>query len=379
MRDFRQQRPPRRSAFAPFAFMLSVLLLAAAAALALVPQADSFAVTFAEERPGALRIQAVRDLVRSGLGGAIDRPANPSGTSRNFVVERGETVASVARRLAAEGVITRPAVLLLAFYDAGREESIQAGTYRVSAALPPAEIVRLFERAAGEQLVLRVIDGWRLRETAAEVQRRFPRISADDFLAAAVAGRYDQPVLRDLKPGTALEGFLFPDTYFFGADVTSEEIVRTLLETFQRRVGTRLIEAAEARKRTVYEIVIVASIVEREARVRSESPTIAAVYWNRLARGIALEADPTVQYALGDWREPSVEDLKIDSPYNTYKRPGLPPAPICSPGEAALQGAASPGTAEFLFFVARNDGSGEHAFARTLEEHEANRVRYGNR
>ncbi len=379
MRDFRQQRPRQRSAWVPFAFMLSALFIVAAALFVLWPKVDDVAAAFAEERPGALRNSAVRELVRGSLGDAATRPANPSGTSRDFAVGAGDTAATVARRLADEGVITRPLVLLLPLHDQGTEGSIQAGTYRVSAAMTPAELARLLERAPGERLVLRIIEAWRLTEIAAEVQRRFPQISADDFLAVAVAGRYDYPILRDVKPGTPLEGFLFPDTYFFTSAVTAEEIVRTLLDTFQRRAGSAVAEAAQRRKVRAADIVSLASIVEREARVRTEGATIASVYWNRLARDMALDADPTIQYAIGSWRELTLDDLKVESPYNTYRQPGLPPTPICAPGEAALKAAAEPAATDFLFFVAKNDGSGEHAFARTVEEHEANRVKYGNR
>ena len=122
-----------------------------------------------------------------------------------------------------------------------------------------------------------------------------------------------------------------------------------------------------------------ASIVEREARDRKESPTIAGVYANRLRIGMKLDADPTIQYALGEWRELTLDDLKLDSPYNTYVVAGLPPTPICSPGAAALEGAAKPAEVPYLYFVAKNDGTGDHAFAKTIEEHEANRIKYGNK
>lgn len=379
MSAYKHARPERRSATAPFLFMLSVLVLLGAAVLAGRPQLEGTAVALAEDRPGVLRNVIVRDLVRAQLGADAERPADPGGTSRNFAVERGDTSAEVARRLSDEGIVTRPVVFLLALYDAGSEDTVQAGTYRVSPAMTPRELAVLFERAPGEQLVLRIIEGWRLSEVAAEVQRRFAQISAAEFAAAAVAGRHQHPALRDLRAGTSLEGFLFPDTYFFAPTATADEIVGTLLDTFQRRAGSLLTEAADRRKVRIYDLVTVASIVEREARARSESATVASVYWNRLARGMALDADPTIQYAIGAWRELTLADLELDSPYNTYRRPGLPPTPICSPGEVALKAAAAPESTEFLFFVAKNDGSGEHAFARTLDEQEANRVKYGNR
>ena len=227
--------------------------------------------------------------------------------------------------------------------------------------------------------MLRIIEGWRLDEAAAAVNKSFPKITKDDFLKAAVVGTRKNTVLLGLPAGTPLIGFLYPDTYFFKPDATADQIVDTLLDQFELRVGQTLRQAAADRKTTIYDIVKLGSIVEREARDRSESPTIAGVYANRLRIGMKLDADPTIQYALGDWRELSLEDLKLDSPYNTYQVAGLPPTPICSPGQAALEGAARPADVPYLYFVAKNDGTGDHAFAKTLDEQEANRIKYGNK
>lgn len=370
---------PRRSAAGPLVFVVGML---GAAALGIVvgrPAVQAALTDLAEERPGLLRTTAIREFVREGVGEGAERPADPAAPSRSFVVEPGDTAAIVAERLAHQKVVSRPIVFLLALFDSGKEESMQAGTYRVSAAMPPDDLAEIFQRAFGEQLVLRIIEGWRLSEIAAEVEKRVPRIKSTDFTKAAVAGAYRYDFLDDVEAGRPLEGFLYPDTYFFAPEVTAEEIVGTLLDNFERHAGELLARAAQQRKVSAYEIVIIASIVEREARARKEAPVIAGVFWNRVDLGMTLGADPTVQYAIGSWRELLFADLEIDSPYNTYRNAGLPPTPICSPGQEALAGAAEPATTEFLFFVAKSDGTGEHAFARTLEEHEANRVKYGNR
>jgi len=379
--------PPRRvavrrgsgSAAGPLVFALGIVGLALVAVVLARPLLASAVTDLAEDRPGLLKNAPVRDFVRSGLGAAVDVAADPGAASRTFVVEPGDTAVVVARRLADSHVISRPIIFLLAVYDAGTEESIQAGTYRVSAAMKPLELADLFQRAFGEQLVLRIIEGWRLSEIAAEVEKRFPSIKAADFLKAAVTGPYDYGFLKDVKAGTPLEGFLFPDTYFFSHGVTADGIVRTLLDSFQQRVGATVMAAAQRRNVKPIDIVVIASIVEREARDRKESPKIASVYWNRVKIGMALQADPTVQYAVGSWRELTLEDLKVQSPYNTYQNPGLPPTPIAVAGEAAIAGAADPAQTDYLFFVAKNDGTGDHAFAKTLEEQEANRVKYGNK
>jgi len=374
-----RRRSRRVGTAGPLVFVVGIVVLVVAFLVAAKPLLVSAVTDLAEERPGVLKYESVRDLVRSELGEAAERAADPGAQSTTFVVAKGDTAVAVAHRLAEAKVISRPIVFLLPLYEAGKEESLQAGTYRVSAAMRPADLSQVFQRAYGEQLVLRVIDGWRLAEIAAEVQKHFPNVSGDAFTKAAVAGNYRYDFLVEVKAGTPLEGFLFPDTYFFSADATAEDLVGTLLDSFQRRAGGVVMAASQKRKVKPYDIVTIASIVEREARDRKEAPTIASVYWNRVDRGMALDADPTIQYALGAWRELTLADLKVDSPYNTYRNPGLPPTPICAPGADALAGAADPATTEYLFFVAKNDGTGDHAFARTIEEHEANRVKYGNK
>jgi len=304
---------------------------------------------------------------------------DPNAESRTFVISRGETAGSIAQRLEEAGFIRSALAFSFLLYDTGRETSLQSGTYTISAGLTPRELARVFEKARSEQAVLRIIEGWRLSETAAAVNKAFPSISADDFAKAAVVGQRQNTVLAGLPADTSLEGFLFPDTYFFKPSATATQIVDALLDQFELRVGQTLRQAAVDRKTTIYDIVKLGSIVEREARDRGESATIAGVYTNRLDIGMKLDADPTVQYALGDWKELSLADLETDSPYNTYRVAGLPPTPICSPGQAALEGAAKPEKNPYFYFVAKNDGTGDHAFAKTLEEHEANRVKYGNK
>jgi UPF0755 protein len=214
-----------------------------------------------------------------------------------------------------------------------------------------------------------IVEGWSLDETI-------------DHLAHAGFGNAealrraaeDASSIRDLDPDArTLEGYLFPDTYAFARRTPETEIIATLVRTFRGRVLPAVTPALSA-GRTLRQLVTLASIVEEEAQLDDERPLIAAVYANRLRLGMGLYADPTVIYALrrrggydGNVRR---EDLQIDDPYNTYRYPGLPPGPICSPGLASLQAAAHPASATYLYFVSRNDGS--HAFAATLAEHNRN-------
>jgi len=333
----------------------------------------------AVERDTLLRQPMFRTLVAPRVGDEPDKARDPKGDLRSFEVKRGETASVIGARLEADGLVRNALAFIYVLYDTGRESSLQSGVYRISSAMTPREIARTFEKAPGDQVVLKIIEGWRLTEVATAVNKAFPSIPKEAFAAAATVGQRKNAVLAGLDPKTSLEGFLFPDTYFVRPDATAVQLVDLLLNTFEQRVGAVLRTAANERTVTVYDLVKLASIVEREARDRSESAAVAGVYANRLGIGMKLDADPTIQYALGDWRELSLEDLKIDSPYNTYRVAGLPPTPICNPGQRALEGAARPAAHEFLFFVAKGDTTGQHVFAKTLAEHEANRVKVGNR
>ena len=376
----RAPRPTRqRSATGPFIFVLLIIGVLVGGFVIGRPIAEDAIVAQVHDHDTLLKQAFIRGLVADRIGSEPDLAKDPKAESRTFVISRGETAGGVAQRLQDAGFIRSALAFSYLLYDTGRETSLQSGTYTISAALTPRELARVFEKAPSEQTVLRIIEGWRLSETAAAVNKAFPSIPADDFIKAAVVGQRHNTVLAGLAPEASLEGFLFPDTYFFKPTATATQIVDALLDQFEIRVGQTLRQAAVDRKTTIYDIVKLGAIVEREARDRKESATIAGVYTNRLDIGMKLDADPTVQYALGDWKELSLPDLEVDSPYNTYRVAGLPPTPICSPGQAALEGAARPEKHSYFYFVAKNDGTGDHAFAKTLEEHEANRIKYGNK
>lgn len=377
-RRSRAVRPPQRNGRGPLVFLLGMgLVLALVLGIARPLALDAFAA-FAGERDTLLRIDAIRGLVAASAGADAELAVDPAGAPRPFVVRRGDTIRTVAARLAADGLVRSALGFTVAAYSGGSQDAMQAGTYSLSPAMTPHEIAMALRRAPGEQVTLRLIEGWRLTEIAAAVAKTFPAIAPEAFIAAAVVGTRADPFLQGLDPRTPLEGFLFPDTYQLRPNASPQEIVETLVATFAERAGPLVLRARE-QGRSAYDLVRLASIVEREARDRSESATIAGVYANRLRIGMKLDADPTIQYALGRWGELTLRDLETDSPYNTYRHAGLPPTPICSPGQAALAGAAQPADVPYLYFVAKADGSGGHAFARTLEEQEANRVKYGNR
>ena len=204
------------------------------------------------------------------------------------------------------------------------------------------------------------------------------------FLSAA-AGDFDADFLRERPPGSTLEGYLFPDTYQVLPGATPRQVLQLMLTAFGERFTPELRAESAKVGLTPHQVVTLASIVEREAVAADERPLIAGVFLQRLKRGLKLQADPTVQFALagvnpprrsqGYWKAPlSSADVTINSPYNTYVIDGLPPGPIGNPGLAAIRAVLEAPSTDYLYFVARPDG--RHAFARTYKEHEENVARY---
>ncbi|RIK39725.1 MAG: endolytic transglycosylase MltG [Chloroflexi bacterium] len=300
-----------------------------------------------------------------------------------IVIEQDESVDSIAERLHEEGLIRSPGYfkLRVRITDAGND--IIAGRYRLDSGMTTAEIINTItaENAAlAQEISVRFTEGWRTEQFAEQLVKAGLLESTDDFMRAAADpkwnARYD--FLHTRPSGVALEGYLFPDTYNFRMDATPDAIIQTLLDTFEARAVPDLRVQSVILGMSIHQVMVIASIVEREAVEPSERATIASVYYNRIAAGMPLQADPTVQYVLGRpgnwWPELTGADLQQDGRYNTYLSTGLPPGPICNPSLASIMAALYPDQTDYLYFVATGDGS--HAFARTLEEHEANIERY---
>jgi UPF0755 protein len=289
---------------------------------------------------------------------------------RRVNVEPGASGLAILATLEREGVI-RDARLARVWLLAKGDPALQAGEYLFRAPLSTPEALGKVIRGDVVAHRVTVPEGLTLEETA-------------DRLVAARLGDRDAflALMRDAKPiadldphAEDLEGYLFPDSYTFAADTPPRAIVDAMVANFRRRWRTEVAPRLPADGgRTMREVVTLASIVEKEAKAAAERPLIAAVYANRLERGMGLFADPTIIFALkrlgrwdGDIRR---ADLALDSPYNTYKHAGLPPGPICSSGTGALVAAAAPADVPYLYFVSKNDGT--HVFATTLDEHNRN-------
>lgn len=233
--------------------------------------------------------------------------------------------------------------------------------------------------ASAEPIDVTFIEGQRAEEFAAALEEAGYPNGAQVFMEALdspdVRNRWD--FLEGVPATSSINGFLFPETYTVSTDWSGEDIVNRMLQEFDNQVSAQTRKEWSNQGLSVYEAVTVASIVEREAAVAEERPIIAAVYLNRINEDMVLNADPTIQYAVGapgDWWPAPLTNaqLETDSPYNTYIYQGLPPSPIANPGLAALQAVGQPADVNFLFFLAKEDDTGEHVFAETYEEHQQN-------
>ena len=313
-------------------------------------------------------------LATAGLWWQTRPPTTDAGPVR-ITVEPGTGVRALGRRLEADGVV-RSALLfevwIRARGDAGR---IQAGTYELPRDRSLPAVVEALVEGRTVLVSVTVPEGYRLEQAAAAVARALDVDSAA-FLAAATDPALVDSLLPDSLTGAdppTLEGYLFPETYRVDPAVGAREIARLMVGHFWRQFGPAWRTRADSLGRSVHEIVTLASIVEEEARVPEERTVIAGVFWNRLDIGMPLEADPTVQYALGGHRARVLyRDLEVDSPYNTYRVGGLPPGPISSPGRPALEATLWPDSVPYLYFFATGEG-GHHTFSETFAEHNRKR------
>jgi UPF0755 protein len=419
-RDYKSGRWRGPRDYLRFALMFLIVggLIGAGLYFVVRPVVVHAVVDWAAENPTALKVPWVADLVRGELHDALTEPVDRNDSADvAFTVAPGDSPKEIGRKLAAAGLVKDERAFVFQAIQRGVSAGFIAGDYSLNKTMTVDRIITVLvtPKPAPPTVRIKFQEGDRIEQVVAviEIKEANPddpavRLNVDarrfyDLAMhppAELLARY--PWLK-LPPGASLEGFLFPDTYMVAPDISAEEFIDRMLRNFAAKAPAGLLDLPPDE---MYQTVKIASIVEKEAAVAAERPIIAGAYINRLnpkmwATGL-LEADPTVFYGndgvwLSDpghpvetWVQysfwvpfgaPQYSKLVFGDPwdaYNTYAHRGLPPTPICSPGAAALEGALTPDTADgYLFFVAKNDGSKTHAFARTLEEHEANKKAYG--
>ena len=281
-----------------------------------------------------------------------------------MLLKSGSSTRRIAAELKSAGVIrSERAFLVWHFFH--RKRSLKAGEYLFER---PASVVRIHDRLARGDIYTHTVvipEGYNMFDVAIAIEQAGLG-SRDDFLKLA---RSQTALIHDLAPeATSLEGYLFPDTYEFTRTQGLEDIIGVMVHHFRQVAGTLGLNT------DVQRTVTMASIVEKETAAAEERPLVASVYYNRLSKRMALDADPSVIYALllantyqGGLHH---DDLRIKSPYNTYRYPGLPPGPIANPGRSSLEAAMHPAASDYLYFV--SNGNGHHRFARSLDEHNRN-------
>jgi UPF0755 protein len=292
-------------------------------------------------------------------------------------VESGKSLADVISEMQTEGIISDADLFRKILIFTGADRRILPGKYLIPAGSSLRDTARHLQNASSSLIDFSILPGWRKEEIAAALPTSGLSISIDEFLTLV-----NKPLQDDDVFGTDIpshEGFLAPGLYSFRRDVSVEAFVSAFIDESKRELTQDIRAAYAGHGLSVYQAVILASIVQREAVIDEEKPLIASVFLNRLARGMPLQSDPTAQYALGYssewgwWKSPlSLSDLEIESPYNTYIINGLPPSPISNPDQASLQAVANPQESTYLYFRAACDSSGRHLFANSIEEHTMN-------
>lgn len=312
----------------------------------------------------------------------VSWPVSDDTTQELFTVRQGEGVKAIGSALEQAGLIRSTFWFETYIYIDGSEADFLAGTYVLRPDMNIREVVRVLTsgETSPEQNIT-VIEGWTIADIAAYLEERRV-MSSQSFIAAAETSdsrvlipevTYD--FLEDKPDDQNLEGYLFPDTYRVFSDASPAQIIKKMLDNFGEKFTPEMRQAAAARGRSIYDIVTLASIVEKEVRTDEDRAIAAGIFYERMEQGVALQSDATVNYVTGKQAlQPTADDLAVDNPYNTYQYRGLPPGPISNPSLSSLRAAVYPAETEYFYFLTKPDGS--TVFSKTYEEHLANKREY---
>ena len=293
-----------------------------------------------------------------------------------FEITPGETVGQISYRLSMQNLIKNPDIFNDYLIFKGYDRKIQSGYFLIAPGMNGIEIAEKLTNPVPDKVRFVILPGWRAEEIAAILPQSGMDISENEFLE--LVNNPSPDLLPETLTGlNSLEGFLFPGEYLIGRGISTTELLQEFLNSFVENVNTDVIYAMEEKGLTLQQGITIASMVEREAVQISEMPQIASVFLNRFAIGMKFDSDPTVQYAVGYnldqatwWTNPlSLQDLQIDSKFNTYVYNGIPPHPISNPSLNAINAVAFPAQTSYYYFRAKCDGSGFHNFSQTYEEH----------
>ena len=319
---------------------------------------------------GALRVYLMlnRDTILT--------PMSKDGTPIQFAVGKDEGLNAVTTRLEQMQIVKDGEVLRRYIQYQGWDDTIEAGNFTLNKAMNIPTLAKILTKATPDEITFRVFEGWRLEQIADSLANQ-PNlaVSRDEFLTIARAGgkRGSYSFICDIPANAPLEGFLYPDTYRFLPKTTTAQVVDRILSEFDKQFTAQMRTDAAKKNLTVYQVVTLASIVEREAVKDEERPIIASVFLNRMKINMRLDADPTTQYAIAtpaNWWPPlNFDPRTINHPFNTYVNTGLPPTPIANPSLKSMQAVIYAAETKYLYFRAKCDGSKTHNFSVSYEEH----------
>jgi len=311
----------------------------------------------------------------------LNSPVDANGPEQIFVVSKGETIKQITKNLRINNLIRSEFYFK---YNIGPDGNIKAGEYLISPKFTTGEIIKLLTmgEALSREKSIRIIEGWNNQDIAAYLEKN-KIVPAEDFTALAASPLKEwkfnfakQSWLSDAPGEATLEGYLFPDTYRIFNDTAAEEIISKMLDNFARKLTAEIRAEIKRQNKTIYEIITMASIIEKEVRSTDDMKIVSGIFWDRIKNKEALGSCATLAYVLGvNKTQYSLEDTKIDSAYNTYKYRGLPPGPIANPGLNAITAAIYPKFTEFNYFLS-DPATGKTIYSKSLEEHNANKYKY---
>ena len=287
-------------------------------------------------------------------------------------IKKGESAFSIGEKLKKEGLIKNKYVFLLYAFFTGKARELKAGTYKLHSSMSIPEIIS--KLAAGETLKIKITipEGLTLKEIEEKLRTINPKINLSQFSIKDF--KKDFPLLKEVPDNASLEGFLFPDTYYFEAETPEREIVLTFLKNFEKKLRPRD-EEIKRQGKTLFDILIVASLIEKEVSKKEDRKLVSGILWKRLKHNIPLQVDATITYITGKkTTKISFEETKIDHPYNTYLYKGLPPGPICNPGLESILAAIYPKESNYWYYLSTPQG--ETIFNENLKGHNLAKTKY---
>ena len=294
-----------------------------------------------------------------------------------FTIEQGEGLDIIASNLKEKGLISSKLLFNSYIFIQDEQSFLQVGEYNLSPLMSISEIAEKIVKGETIENKITIIEGWNLKNIAQYLEDK-EITQKEDFLEIASSSKtfnQDFLYLDDKPTEEGLEGYLFPDTYSIRTTDSAEDIIKMMLNNFDKKMTSDLREEIEEQNKTIFEIITMASLLEKEVRGEEDKKIVSGIFWKRIANKYPLQSCATVAYALGQdkWRY-SIEDTKIDSPYNTYQYLGLPKGPICNPGLESIEAAIKPETTKFWYYLSTPEG--ETIFSKTLHEHNIAKAKY---